>query len=314
MIYLLYGLETFLIEREVKNILKEKNISDIDINTYDLSITLIDNILEDAMMISLFGDNKAIIVSDSYIFTGVSKKGEINHNLDMLVSYLKDPNPNTLIIFIVNSEKLDERKKIVKLIKESGVVKDFNKPNNINSIVKELFEDYNISNENINLLIDRVGKNLGILDQEISKIKIYKDTDKQINADDIFNLTCKTIDTDLFELIEHIVAKNKGRAIEIYKEMLKLNEEPIKIIVILANQIRIIYQTKELYKKGYTEKDIASNLNIHPYRIRLALQKSREYESSALLQHLNDLADLDINIKSGLIDKNLGLELFILGL
>jgi DNA polymerase-3 subunit delta len=313
-IYLLYGLETFLIEREVKNILKEKNISDIDINTYDLSITLIDNILEDAMMISLFGDNKAIIVSDSYIFTGVSKKGEINHNLDMLVSYLKDPNPNTLIIFIVNSEKLDERKKIVKLIKESGVVKDFNKPNNINSIVKELFEDYNISNENINLLIDRVGKNLGILDQEISKIKIYKDTDKQINADDIFNLTCKTIDTDLFELIEHIVAKNKGRAIEIYKEMLKLNEEPIKIIVILANQIRIIYQTKELYKKGYTEKDIASNLNIHPYRIRLALQKSREYESSALLQHLNDLADLDINIKSGLIDKNLGLELFILGL
>jgi DNA polymerase-3 subunit delta len=82
----------------------------------------------------------------------------------------------------------------------------------------------------------------------------------------------------------------------------------------IANQIRIMYQTKELYKRGYTEKDIASNLDIHPYRIKLALEKSREYESSKLLNYLNELADLDINIKSGLIDKKLGLELFILQL
>ena len=314
MLFILYGLEKFLIEKELHKIINEKNIEKININHYDLNDTLIEDILDDAMMMSLFDDNKIIVVDDSYIFTGAIKKGLLNHNIDKLELYLKDPNPTTTIIFIVNNEKLDERKKIVKLIKDKGITISCNRPNNIDNIVRELFDDYKINNQNINLLIERVGKNLAILEQEIIKIKTYKNEDKEITTVDILDLTNKNIDADIFELIECVVLKNKEKAIEIYNEMLKMNEEPIKIIVMLANQIRIIYQTKELYKKGYTEKDIASNLNIHPYRIQLALGKSREYDSAVLLSYLNKLADLDINIKSGLIDKNLSLELFILAL
>ena len=94
--------------------------------------------------------------------------------------------------------------------------------------------------------------------------------------------------------------------------MLKMNEEPIKIVVILANQFRIMYQSKELLKKGYSEKDIASTLKIHPYRVKLAIQNSRNYTSDILLKNLNALADIDIGIKTGTINKDLALELFIL--
>ena len=82
----------------------------------------------------------------------------------------------------------------------------------------------------------------------------------------------------------------------------------------LANQFRIIYQAKEMYKKGYTESDIAQNLGIHPYRIKLALNKAREYSSSSLLSYLSKLADLDIGIKTGNINKEISLELFIINL
>lgn len=314
MLFVLCGLEKFLIEKEKSKILTDNKVEKINISHYDLNNTLIEDIIEDAMMMSLFADNKIIIIDDCYIFTGATKKSSLDHNLEKLELYLKNINPTTIIIFIVNNDKLDERKKIVKLIKEKGIIKTCNKPANITNIIRETFDDYNINNQNINLLIERVGKNLGILEQEIFKIKVYKEDDKEITKDDIYNLTNKNIDTDIFELIECIVTKNKEKAIEIYNEMLKLNEEPIKIIVMLANQLRIIYQTKELYKKGYTEKDIASSLNIHPYRIQLALEKSREYDSKTLLSYLHRLADLDINIKSGLIDKNLSLELFILAL
>lgn len=94
--------------------------------------------------------------------------------------------------------------------------------------------------------------------------------------------------------------------------MLKINEEPLKIIIILANQFRIMYQSKELLKKGYTEKDIASILKIHPYRVKLAIQNGRSYSSKTLLKYLNDLADIDIGIKTGKLNKDLALELFIL--
>ena len=75
-----------------------------------------------------------------------------------------------------------------------------------------------------------------------------------------------------------------------------------------------MYQVKELYKKGYTEKDIINNLGIHPYRIKLALEKGRNMRVGSYLIVLNELADLNIDIKSGLIDKKIGLELFILKL
>ena len=94
--------------------------------------------------------------------------------------------------------------------------------------------------------------------------------------------------------------------------MLKTNEEPIKIIILLASQFRIMYQTKELLKRGMSKNDIASTLKIHPYRVEIAMQQGRKYDSKTLLKYLNNLADLDINIKTVKTNKYLALEMFIL--
>ena len=80
----------------------------------------------------------------------------------------------------------------------------------------------------------------------------------------------------------------------------------------MANQFRLIYQSKELYKKGNREDTISKILNVHPYRVKLALEKSKNYSSKILLNYLLKLAEMDFKIKNGLIDKNLALELFIL--
>ena len=175
-----------------------------------------------------------------------------------------------------------------------------------------MFKGYNIDYKTINLFIDRIGNNPLIIQNEINKIKIYKGNDKNITDEDILNLTIKLIEIDIFKLIDYIVKKDKEKALELYYEMLKMNEEPIKIVVILANQFRIMYQAKELFKKGYSEKDIASILKIHPYRVKLAIQNGRNYTSETLLKYLNDLANIDIGIKTGTLNKDLALELFIL--
>lgn len=310
MVYLFYGLEEFLIDKEIKKILNDNQIDDYSINEYDLENSQINEIIDDASTIPLFGDKKGIIVDNSYIFSANSKKPE--QDIKVLEQYLNAINPNTTLIFKILKESVDSRKKIYKLIKEKGKISEFNKVTNINTIVKKLLDNYNITDQNISLLVNRVGDNLNILEHEIEKLKIYKDNDLNITKEDILNVTVKTVNVDIFNLIENIITNNKEKAIESYNEMLKLNEEPIKIIIMLANQIRIMYQSKELIKLGYTEKNIAELLQIHPYRVKLALEKSRNYSSKILLNYLEQLADLDINIKSGNIDKNLGLELFIL--
>ena len=305
MVYLLYGTEDFEIEEEIKKL--SKGIDEMNISKYDLNNDMLSLALEDAKTMSLFDDKKLVIVDNANMFTGSTSKDS-----ELIEEYLNHINENTTLVLIVHNDKLDTRKKITKLIKKVGKVQEFNDELDTTSLVRRLFKDYNIDYKTIQLFIDRVGNNPLIIQSEINKIKIYKDDDKNITEEDILNLTAKLIEIDIFKLIDYIVRKNKEKALELYYEMLKMNEEPIKIVVILANQFRIMYQSKELLKKGYSEKDIASTLKIHPYRVKLAIQNSRNYTSDILLKNLNALADIDIGIKTGTINKDLALELFIL--
>ena len=308
--YLLYGTEKFLIEKEIKNIINTNNIEDVNISKYDLEINNLKEILEDANTISLFSNIKLIIVDNAFIFNKMSKKID---DLDLLEEYLKSKN-NTILIFINNSEKIDSSKKITKLIKNDGIIKEFNPLKNINSNIKSMFDDYKISDEGINLLIKKVGNSLEIIYQEVEKLKIYKIEDKIITLKDIEDLTIENTNIDIFKFVDDIINKNKKSAINTYHELLKLNEEPIKIVALLASKFRLMYQVSTLARKGYTEESISEILKVHKYPVHLAIVTGYKYNPKILLKYLNDLANLDIGIKTGEKDKDLSLELFILSL
>lgn len=313
MIYLLYGLEEYLLKKEVKKIIEKEKIEDINISYYSMNNYKLEVIIDDFQTYSFFSDKKLVVVEDSFVFT--SKKGDIEQKIELLDKYLNNYNPDTIIIFTVIDEKLDSRKKLFKIINKVGHIIECNSPKDLKPIVKEMFLNYNISPKALELFIDRVGKNLGILNSEANKIMIYKDNDLNITEEDILNLTSKIIvEEDLFKLVDYIIKKDKKEALIYYNGLLKLEMEPFKIIVTLANKIRLIYQTKELFRLGHTENDIVTILKINPKQIYFLREPIRKYNSEDLINILSKLADLDLNIKSGKIDSKKGLELFILNL
>lgn len=302
MIYLLYGEEDFLIEEEIKNIIFKNKIDSINVSNYDLEFDFFKNILDDVCTVSLFGDKKVSII---YNFDKISKSDEV-----LLNDYLNNIIDDVILIFVCF--KVDDRKKIIKDIKKNFVSKEFVKSKNISNTVRKMFEGYKIDYKTVDLLIDIVGHDLRILYQEANKLMTYKDN-LEITYEDVLNLASSVDNDDVFDLINYIVVKDKDSALSCYNNLLRRNEEPIKIIISLANQFRLIYQCKELYKKGNGEESISKILNVHPYRVKLALDKGKNYSSKLLLKYLLDLAIIDSKIKKGLIDKNLALELFIIG-
>lgn len=310
MIYVLYGTQEYLIDKKIKEL--TKNIDKLEIDEFDLENNNIKQIIDAASTFSLFSTNKTIIVRNSFVFSS-NKKGIDDKDITLLQKYIEKPNENTTIIFVVSNEKLDARKKIVTIVKKTGTVLEFNEIKNINSLVNEMIKPYKISTNQINMLINRVGDNLYILEHEIEKLKTYKNDDLLITDDDIANVINKSVNTDIFYLIDNIINRNMNEALECYYELIKIGEEPIKILVLLANQFRLMYQVKELSKKGYRIFDIMDLLDQKQYPIQKAIQKGYNYDSKILLEYLDKLATLDIGIKNGKIDKNIGLELFILG-
>ena len=266
MIYLLYGNLEALITDYISKIITKHKINDLNISKYNINDNLTD-IIEDANTLSLFDDKKLIIINNNALFVGKKSVDTI-----ALEKYIINSNPNTILIFVVNEEKLDTRRKLYKKIKEKGEVFEFNKLPNINTYVKDLFSGYTITNDSINLLIKRVGNDLNRLKQEIEKIKIYKINDKLITDSDIIDCTVEKIDINIFNFIDNIIRKNKSETIKTYKELLKIGEEPIKIIVLLANQFRLMYQSKLLTSKGYSEDDIASLLHVKRSKIKKMYQ------------------------------------------
>lgn len=306
--YLLYGEEEYLINNEIDKIIKKEKIEELSISNYDLEIDSIKNIIDDCQTVSLFEPKKIVIVNNCNYFNRVKND---ENDINLLLDYLNNYNPGTILIIISHNSSIDNTKKITKKIKEIGKIVELNNTN-INTIVKKMFNDYIISSDNIKLLIDRVGSDISILNEEVEKLKIYKIDDKEITKEDIIECATYNIDIDIFKFIDNIISKNKKDALVTYNELLKYNEEPLKIIVLLASKFRLMYQTKVLYSRGISNNEIATILGVHAYPVKLAIQSSMKYPEKLLLKYLDMLADLDCDIKTGKIDPELGLQLFIL--
>jgi DNA polymerase-3 subunit delta len=115
-------------------------------------------------------------------------------------------------------------------------------------------------------------------------------------------------------LIEKVIRKDRTRAMQIFYDLLKANEEPIKILSLLINQFRLILQVKELSVLGYGQQQIAGNLKVHPFRVKLAMQQAQLFQASELTSIMNQLGDADYEMKTGKKEKQLLLELFLLKL
>ena len=311
MIYILYGENELEINNYINNILKSENIENKV--TYNYNESKIEDVIEEAGYFDLFGNKKLIELTECDFLT--SKTTLENKTFD---NYIKNPNENAIMIFKVITDKLDERKKIYKTLKEKSIIKEFKLPDekNIENYIKTYFNtrEYKIDSESIKEISIRLKNNTKVLNSELEKLEIYKYNDKNIVKEDVIKVITKYEENNIFKLVDAVIKKNKAQIFNLYKSLIENKEEPTIILVLLANQFRLMYQANVLAESGMNQYAIGTKLKEHPYRVQLALENSRTIEKEELLNILYRLSDIDIKIKTGLIDKNKALEIFFLEL
>ncbi len=309
-LYLIYGSNYGLIKREIDKIAHGEN----DVVSFDLSNEKVDEMLDEASCMSLFGTKKILVGQNAFFLT--STPVNVSHDIDYLTRYLTDKDHENVVILSVVSDKLDERKKIVKLLRQNAKViyKEMIDEKDLPRFVINEFKNdgYEIDYSTARYFVNYVGQNVDIILSEIEKMVIYKDDDNKITMNDINNISCKGLNDNVFDLTDGIMKKDFKKVYECYKDLMFLKEEPIKIIALLANQFLLTYQAKLLSLSGKNSGEIASLLKVHPYRIKLALET--DYSVDDLKDVLKKLHELDFNIKTGNLDKTFGLDSFLLHL
>ncbi len=304
-IILIYGDEPFLINKKVDEIINKNNVV-----IYDMELSSMDKVKEEVISFSMFSETKDVLCNNCSFLTSSSDNKEY---LETLIDILKKDIDNRLIL-IVNG-KIDERKKAVKELIRIGTIFVYNKLKDyeITKYIGEQFKKkgYKIDISTINYFQNYVGNNLYIINNEMEKMDLYKE-DKTITMEDINEISSKAIEDNIFELIDAVVNKNIDKALKIYDDLILMNEEEIKLISILADQFRLIFQTKTLYDSGYSELDVIKQLDIHPYRIKLASSSHISIEEAK--RFLIKLYELDVSIKTGKKEKKSAFKMFLLEL
>ncbi len=320
-IYVLYGSQTFLIEEMIKFMVEkwiDESSRDFNITSLSLAEEPLERLMMDAETYPFMSKHRLCIGTNALFLTGSKLPGKLEHNTDMLTDYINNPPDFTSLIFTVMTEKLDERKKIVKLLQEKGEVvpflpfKDIELQQWISRRAKT--HKAEIAPEAVQLLQDNVGDQLQLLDQELKKCSVFVGENGTITADVIRNLVVFSIEQNIFVLIEEVAKLRIEEALRILYDLLRNKEEPIKIISLLARQFRNMLLVKDLTSRGYTSGQIASTLKLHPYAVKIATGQATIFQEPQLRTILQRLATLDYEMKSGQVDKVLGLEMFILSL
>ncbi len=304
-LFLVYGEESYLINKKIEEIINnEPSI------IYDMETMLFNDVKEDLLSYSLFYDKKVIVCKNCNFLTSSNDNKE---NLDTLGEVLKNDFDNKLILSV--QSKIDERKKVIKELMRLGSVYVFNKLNEVETIkfISNEFDrlGYTIDISTLNYFYSFVGNNLDVISNEIDKLDLYKE-DKIITKDDINNISSKAIENNIFELINAVSSKDIGKALLIYDDLLLINEEEVKLISILGDHFRLIFQTKTLIESNYSEYDISKELDVHPYRVKLARNSSISIEEAK--NNMLKLFDLDVAIKTGKKDKKAAFRLYLLNM
>lgn len=317
-IYLLYGTEAFLINETRKlllnHILNEEEV-DFNYSVYDLEETPIDLAVEDAETFPFFGERKVIFLHNPVFLTAEKSKEKVDHNLAKFEAYIHEPAPYTVMVISAPYEKLDERKKIVKELKRNAEIVEAKRltEQDLKVWVQDRAKSGGIEFEQgaIEHLLTIVGTNLFMLSSEIEKLSLYAEGEKRIDIGLVDKLAARSLEQNIFALIEKVVQRKLDEALRIYYDLLKQNEEPIKILALVSGQFRLIYQVKELSRRGYGQQQIAGFLKTHPFRVKLALGQASRFTDEELAKLMGLLADADYQMKTGGMNKSLLIELLL---
>ena len=297
-LYFIQSSDYISIKESINNILKEHKVGEECLIKYDLNDTSINTIIEDLDTFNFLVEKKIIVCDNAYFLTGTkASRGSIEQDMDSFVRYLENPSLDNVLILICDS-KLDERKKATKLLKEKAVF--IEEDISINKIIKSRLEGFKMEDRVINYYIEYCGKDNEKILNELEKLKCYKFNEKEITYDDIDNIVIKNFNDNVFSLIDAIMKKEKNKSINLYYDLLKNGEDENKILAMLCEQFRIIYNGRILLKENNNNYNLVSDiLGIKSYRLQKVIESSYNYNNSDILKYLNLLDEIEIGIKSG---------------
>lgn len=312
-VYLFFGAERLLLEKTleaVTNHLTPEKDGDFNYERIDGSRASIGQVIMAASLLPVFAEKRLVVVTNAPWFSSSKKevKGEVDGEEDKktdllpLLQYLAQASSTTCLLFVAG-DKIDNRRKIVKEIKKTGQVIEFAslRGGELNNWIVKSFQDKGkkISSKAMDYLTLAVGNDLLSLEQEIEKAALFVGDTPEVHLEDVEKTVSRTSNLTVFQLTDAVSKKDAAIAILLLRELVLKGEPELRILALLSTQIRGLLKILTLKKRGFTERQIVTETNLHPYVVKKGLGQCDNFSSQELVRALELLLEANMKPKIG---------------
>jgi len=299
--YLFYGDNEGSKEEAIKKIFEQNYLDKIYRYEEKEILDNTDNFFNSILTKSFFDNEKLIIINRA--------TDKIRETIEGLI----EKNPEDIKI-ILNSKNLEKKSTLRKIFEKdkSIICVPFYEDNNqtLNSIISLFFRNKKIpiSQQLINVLIERSRGDRKNLNNELGKIDAYLLNKKNLNLEEIIKLTNLADNYNASELVDHSLAKNTRKTVTILNENNYSDEDNIIIIRTLLAKLKRLVKIHELVdEKNNIEQAVSTSKPPIFWKDKpLVIQQIRSWKKEHLKNLIYKTNDIELLIKkNSTIAKNI---------
>jgi len=236
--------------------------------------------------------------------------------LDALASYVSDPSPSTC--FVITAEKLDGKTKLAKAAKAS---KAWLSVEPLKGGLLERFatgeakrRGHVIEAPALAALVDATGNDLAAIDDGIERLSLYVGEGRPIDRASVEAVIVRVRVDTIWSLVDAIALKRTKVALEAALSMLDDREPPLRILAMVARQIRMVAKMKAALEDGMTQGDAVKAAGAAPFKARELSDSAKRFSEPDLRRALVILRDADVALKGSKREPEIVMEEAVLAL
>lgn len=262
-------------------------------------------VIDLAETLPFFADRRVILIENSGFF---------KNSCDDLADYLAETAPTTYFLFV--EEEVDKRSKMYKAVKKDGKIVEFATQSEelitrwILSRLKK--EGKNITGSVMQLFLGKTGTDMGNIDRELEKLICYTLDKDVIEAEDVEAIATEQTTNKIFDMVNAIAEHNQRRALDLYYDLLTLKEPPMRIMYLITRQFNILLSIRDMAGKGLDQQAMAQKAGIPPFAVKRNLAQAKGFTLEQLKDALREGVELEEAVKTGQMNDQMAVELFIM--
>ncbi|ACL25833.1 DNA polymerase III subunit delta [Chloroflexus aggregans] len=310
MIYLFYGANELARSEALAELRSHlpADVADLNVSVLDGRKLTIEQLVAACEAHPFLADRRLVIV---YNALKHSKAGKAREELRDYCARV----PPTCDLVFVEQEDIDRRHLLFTYLSKHGVVREFPLLSGSELLhwigQRARLLSVTIEPAAAQRLVDLAGNDSRTLVNELAKLASYVGRGGKIDQAAVDRLVTDQQEQNLFAFIDDLSGKRLGAALRGARALIEDGEAPHYVLFMLARQIRILLHVKQLLGQRRRADDIAGELGLKPFVARKAAEQVRHFTVAELVTAHDRLLELDYAIKTGKMQAETALELFV---